>query len=368
MFYRDTWCEIDLDALKKNIEILKACCKKELFAVVKANAYGVGDYQVVKTAEKCGVTIFAVSTLDEAIALRKKGITADILVLGVSRLDNLVVAVNHDIILTVPSVKWAEGVVKRNIKGLRLHIKVDTGMHRLGVISKEEVERILDLLTETNSIEGIFSHFANSDEKDHVVSDCQYHMFKDIVSGVAYDFRWVHMSNSDATIDYKEDFTNAVRCGIALFGASVMEANLIPVVSLYTKITHVQQLPEKSAVSYSGKYTTQGNEWIATLPIGYADGFMRLNENGRVYINDEYATIVGRVCMDQLMIHMENEYPIGTVVELIGTHVPVQEVAQRCQTIPHEILSGLGDRVVRIYLEDQQVKEIVNKVLDDIII
>ena len=368
MFYRDTWCEINLDALKKNIGILKDCCQKELFAVVKANAYGVGDYQVVRAAEKCGVTIFAVSTLDEALALRKKGVTADILVLGVSRLENLLVAVNHNIILTVPSVKWAEGVIKRNIKGLRLHIKVDTGMHRLGVTSKEDVERILALLGETSSIEGIFSHFANSDEKDHVVSNRQYNMFKEVVSNTTYDFKWVHMSNSDATIDYKEDFTNAVRCGIALFGASVMDAGLLPVLELYTKITHVQQLPEKSPVSYSGKYTTRENEWIATLPVGYADGFMRLNENGRVYIANEYATISGRVCMDQLMIHMESGHPEGTVVELIGPHISVFEVAKRCQTIPHEIISSLGDRVVRVYLEDQQVKEIVNKVLDDIVV
>jgi len=365
MFYRDTWCEIDLDALRENIALLQNSSQKELFAVVKANGYGMGDSQIISLAETCGVKTFCVASLDEAISLRKQGITSDILVLGTSRLENLFMALKYNIILTIPSVKLAEGVIKYNIKGLRFHIKIDSGMHRLGVQTKEEVLQILHLLSETSKIEGIFSHYANSDEEDQIVSNRQFQYFKSIVENIPFEFKWVHMSNSDASLNYKETFTNAVRCGIALFGISSVKSNLSRVVSLYTRIVHIQHLPKGSPVSYSGKYITKDDEWIATLPIGYADGFLRCNQSGKVYLDNEYGIIAGKICMDQMMISVNKYYPEGTIVELFGAHIPIQEVSSRCNTIPHEVLTSLSNRVVRVYLKNKETVEIVNGLIDN---
>lgn len=364
MFYRDTWCEIDLDAFRANVKLVQKISGKELFAVVKANGYGLGDFQLVRAAEKCGVRTFAVSSLDEAIALRLQGITSEILVLGVSRCENVLAALKHDIILSVPSLKWAKGVAEQQVEGLRFHIKVDTGMHRLGVKSSAEVVEILQLLGKKQRIEGIFSHYANADEKDHQVNDRQFAKFRQIVEEVDYPFKWIHISNSEATLGYQEDFSNAVRCGIALLGVSAYQSELKPVASVYAKIVHTQTLEAGSPLSYSGVYTTGAREYIATLPIGYADGFMRCNEGGRVYLAEEYGFIVGRICMDQLLIRMDSHHPETTVVELLGNHISINEVAERCKTIPYEILTALSDRVVRVYREEHRIVHITNDIID----
>lgn len=364
MFYRDTWAEIRLDALRDNVKELIKLSDKKLFAVIKANGYGAGDYQVAKTAVEAGASYLAVSSLDEALSLRMKGIVADILVLGYTRPENVLVAKKHHITLTAPSIDWVYKVIEQNITDLKIHLKIDTGMNRLGFTKLEEVEEAISLLKENYLLEGIYTHYANSDDADGKMNDYQYHKFSSILKQLNYSFKWIHCSNSDATVHYREEDCNAVRCGIALLGISTFKANLKQVVSLYTKVVHIKEVEQDQPVSYGGNYRTKGKEWIATVPIGYADGWLRANEGGIVYIEQEQAQFVGRICMDQAMLRVPNYYPVGTVVELIGSQITVQEVAKRLNTIPYEILTLINDRIVRVYYDGEHVVDITNPRLD----
>ncbi len=359
MFYRDTWAEIRLDHIYDNVIYLKKKTNKAIFAVVKANGYGIGDEWVAKEALLAGAQYLAVSSLDEALALRNKNITASILVLGYTNPIYAHIAIEKKIALTVTSLEWAKQVYDLKLTGLVLHIKVDTGMNRLGMNTIEDVNNCLSLL-KGNQIEGIYSHYARSDEKECEFSHTQMERFKSIVMRVKHNFKWIHISNSDASIAYEDDFCNAVRCGIALLGHSHYPNDLKPVLSLYTKIVHVKEVEKESPVSYGGTYVTKDTEWIATVPIGYADGWLRSHQNTIAYINDTPIEFVGRICMDQAMLKLDQYYPVGTTVELIGKHSLIENVAKQVDTIVYEILCSLNKRIAKIYYRNEEEVAVVN--------
>jgi alanine racemase len=357
--YRESWVEINLDALKNNFKYIQEKSKKDLICVIKANGYGSGDQHIVQTAIESGIKFFAVSSLDEALVLRNEGCQEKILILGYVNPNDIDLCIQHQISTTIVSLEWLKEIIKKDPKGLHIHIKVDTGMNRIGLKSIDECKETLNLCLENDIIpEGIFTHFACSDDPDMEMTKCQYEKFVTCVTALNYKFTYIHCDNSDALLSFPEGFTNMGRLGISMYGISAHDQNLEPVFSLYSTIACIKEVNKDETISYGATYTTTTNEIIATLPIGYADGWLRKNQGRCLYIDGELAPIVGRICMDQCMIHTKKFYPVGTKVELFGKHIPVQEVALDLETIPYEILTNLSERLTRVYIKD-------NKVIDE---
>ena len=344
--FRKTWIDIDLDALEYNLKHFHRD-SKELIFVVKANGYGHGDLKVSKFAyQHCDIQWVAVSSLDEAYHIHHHVPELNILVLGYTDYQYIPIAIENNITLIIPSLDYAKNLPK--CTGLHIHIKVDTGMNRLGCKTKEELQEIITILqTKGVHIDGIFSHYACSDQKDNVMSNKQYQQFKDMVQSVDYTFPMIHIANTDGSY-IEDDFTNAMRIGLGAYGYSAYE-NLKPCLSLKTQVIAIKEIEKEESVSYGAVYHANKKEWIATIPIGYADGWLRRNEGRQVYINNQPATLVGRICMDQCMIRLKQYVPVGTEVELIGPNMPITKIANELQTIPYEIITTLSDRIPRIY-------------------
>lgn len=359
MFYRDTWAQIDLDRFTHNIDVMKKHTKKDIFCVVKANAYGHGDYQIASEAMACGCKYVAVSSLDEAIALRMQGFEASILVLGYIKAENIEIAIEKDITLTVVSREWAEAICElKDINGLKVHLKVDTGMNRIGMKKFEDLQVVLNLLLSHDvNVEGIYTHFHSADKEDKSSCETQKKWFYHILDSLNYEFTWIHTSNSDASISFEVDRCNAIRVGLALYGVKDMPSalDLKPVLSLYSRVTCVKEVQANETVGYGATYRCRQKEWIATLPIGYGDGFIRANQGRFVCIDAHPYEIVGRICMDQCMIRLDKKYPVGSEVEIIGDYISVETMAHELNTIPYEILCLLNDRIPRVFLKNKEI-------------
>ncbi len=379
-FYRDTWAEVDLDCITENIMSIKNRLPKDvdIFAVVKANAYGHGDVQVANTALEAGAKYLAVAFIDEAIALRQKGITAPILILGASRPVDAKIAAKMNITLTVFQIDWLKEAKSHlgSQDRLKVHIKVDTGMGRIGVRSSEELQEVERLIEsdERLELEGVFTHFATADELDTTYFHQQLSKFEEMVSGLARRPRYIHSSNSAAAIRFPEAYFNAVRLGIAMYGLTPspeMEKEipfpLREAFSLKARLVHVKQLHAGDKVSYGATYESKGNEWIGTIPIGYADGWIRRLQGQEVLVDGKRSEIVGRICMDQCMVRLEEELPVGTEVTLIGKQgddmISVNEIAAKLETINYEVPCIITNRVPRLYKKDGKIVEIKNYLL-----
>ena len=349
--YRNTYVEIDLDKLKFNARKFQENSKKEIIGVVKANGYCTVDYMQAKALEECGVDFFAVSSLDEALRLRKHGINGHILILGYVPSDAMdLIKENNISIVTVSK----EFVQNTDLEGVKIHLKLNTGMNRIGV-NVSEAKEVLELLKEKKAvIEGVMSHFSSADT-DEEYSKKQYARFRECVLSLDYDFRYIHMSATDGAILVDDDICNAQRIGIGLLGYSSYDIGLKPCVSLYSEVVMCKQLAEGETVSYGRHYTSDGKGYILTIPLGYADGFYRSNTGKEVYVENEYGTIVGSVCMDQLMVFTQHPHPAGTRIELFGEHVDIVKRAQDLHTITYELLTSLSDRITRIYISDGRI-------------
>ncbi|KAB2328574.1 alanine racemase [Cytobacillus depressus] len=379
-FYRDTWAEINLDHISYNIAELKKHVRDEvkIFAVVKANAYGHGDAEVAIAALEAGASYIAVAILDEAFSLRKKGITAPILVLGVSRPEDVEIAAELNITLTVFQKEWLEKAIHciSPKHKLKLHLKLDTGMGRIGIRSKQELEEIEALVSSNPAflIEGIFTHFATADELDTTYFNKQLERFNEMISWLKQTPEIIHTSNSAAALRFPQAHLHAVRMGIAMYGlmpSIEMEPTLPyplkPSFSLHTKLVNVKKVQKGETISYGATYEAQDDEWIGTLPIGYADGWTRKLQGQEVLVDGKRAPIVGRICMDQCMVKLPSELPVGTEVTLIGPQgnetISADEIAQKLQTINYEITCMMGARIPRVYKKNGQVTKIVNSLL-----
>ena len=354
--YRNSYVKINLDHIKYNAEYFCKKNNKKIIGVVKANGYGSVDYMEISALRKAGVDFFAVSSLDEALNLRKHNINEEILILGYVAENGLDLVRENNFAIVTVSKNYVDSM---NLKGIKVHIKVDTGMNRIGV-EIEEVKEVLDILLNKGAIvEGIMSHFSSADnDKDYSIK--QYNLFKECVNLIDYDFKFIHMSATDAALLINDDICNYQRIGIGLLGYSSYETDLKPAVSLYSDVVMCKKLQPNETVSYGRHYTSDGNGYILTLPLGYADGFYRKNTGNKVYVGQEYGTIVGSICMDQMMVLTPNPHEVGESVEIYGEHIDVNQRAKQLETITYELLTSLSDRLKRIYIENGEIVNFID--------
>lgn len=379
-FFRDTWVEIDLDHIAENIRSIKKHISEgtEIIAVVKANGYGHGDFQVGKVALEAGASKIAVSLLDEALSLRKKGIQSPILMLGASRPEDAHIAAENDIILSVFQKEWLKKAQQHLDKTdrLRFQIKIDSGMGRIGIRDKEELIKVEQLIKQDERfvLEGVFTHFATADELDLTYFYNQVDRFNELLGCLTEKPRFIHCSNSAAALRFPNTHMNAVRLGIAMYGLTPSPAidNELSVplkesFSLRTKLIHVKKVHAHDKISYGATYEAKKDEWIGTIPIGYADGWLRRLSGQEVLVDGIRAPIVGKICMDQCMVKLPDYYPVGTTVTLIGSQngekISMNEVAAKMGTINYEIPCIISSRVPRVYQRDGKIMETNNPVL-----
>lgn len=378
-FYRETWAEVNLDYIEANVQSLKKHLpdQTEIIAVVKANAYGHGDVEVAHAALNAGASRLAVAFLDEAISLRKKGVTAPILVMGAARPSDIGVAAQHDISLTAYSFAWLKqaGDVETT-KQVNVHVKVDTGMGRLGIREHEELAEALSYIDHHPSfhLEGIFTHFATADEKDTSYFFEQYERFQSLLRHVPKRHVLIHCANSATSLRFPDKVFNAVRFGISMYGLTpsleMQEELPFPLkeaFSLHSSIVHIKKVKKGEKISYGATYTANEDEWIGTIPIGYADGWIRRLTGTEVLVDGERVPIVGRICMDQFMIRLKGEKPLGTKVTLIGSQqdqmISINEVAKRLGTINYEVPCMISWRVPRMFFKNGSIMEVRNSLL-----
>jgi alanine racemase len=380
-FFRDTWAEVDLDCISENVASVKRILPPEvnIFAVVKANAYGHGDIQVAETALNAGASYLAVAFMDEAIALRNKGITAPILVLGATRPEDAPIAVKHGITITVFQEQWLKEAAKYLAADQKLfiHLKLDTGMGRIGVRSKRELLAMEQLISEDHRLvlEGVFTHFATADELDQTYFEKQVQEFNELLSVIKVRPKYIHSSNSAAAIRFPNVHFNGVRLGIAMYGLTPSKEmeNEIPfdlkeAFALKSKLVQVKRLAKGDKVSYGATYEAEDEVWVGTIPIGYADGWIRRLQGQVVLVDGKRAPIIGRICMDQCMIQLPYELPIGTTVTLIGRQddqfISVNEIAEKLETINYEVPCIISNRVPRLYKKGEQIVVLKNYLLN----
>lgn len=356
-FYRDTWVEIDLDALKHNYEQLVAHRpNQQMIAVIKANGYGHGDLQMARLYSELGVAYLAVSSLDEGLKLRRHGIKTPIIVLAPVKITDTPIAATANITLIAYDEQWVLELATVNLpKQLTLHLEVETGMNRIGL---RNAQAAYEQLCQIPNVEtcGIYTHIASADSNLVTVAE-QIANFGQIIK--AFDpgtFKFVHIANTPTTLQYDIPTTNAHRVGLGLYGLNP-DADFIktlldlrPALNLFSSLTQVSKLNPGDAVSYGGTFVAETEMHVGTVSIGYADGWIRANQGRNVIINGHECEIIGRVCMDQMMVKLPSgDFAIGDPVVLIGDEMPVTRVATELDTIPYEVLTLISDRIPRIY-------------------
>lgn len=354
--HRDTYAIINLKYLKENIETTYKKFKRPLMAVIKADAYGHGYKEVASYIKDLDyIEMFAVATLPEAIELRELGIKKGILILGAvpTTKKEIELAISYDISLTMISLDYMHHLQTLiTDQPLKIHIKLDTGMHRIGLTSKEELEEMLKTIDRDKFIlEGIFTHYATADGEIEAFKK-QQKMFYSLINH--HEFKYIHCCNSAAMTYHQDIGSNLGRIGIVMYGIDPAgnESNKYKqVMSLYSKVSMVKKIKAGDQVGYGLTYTAKQDEYIATLPVGYADGIIRKNQGRKVYINGSYFEIVGRVCMDQMMVRVNERIKAGDKVEIFGDHISLASMAEDLETIPYEIVCLISKRVERLYIK-----------------
>ncbi|MFU1718893.1 alanine racemase [Bacillus velezensis] len=386
---REVWIEVDLDAIKKNVRAIRRHIPNtsKIMAVVKANAYGHGSVEVARQALESGASELAVASVEEGIVLRRAGITAPILVLGFTALSCVKKSAVWNITLSAFQVSWikkANRILEKEAdsKRLSIHINVDTGMGRLGVRTEEDLLAVVKALKSSTylSWDGIFTHFSTADEPDTELTMLQHEKFISFLRFLKNQditLPTVHMCNTAAAIAFPEFSADMIRLGIGLYGlypsASIKELNLVdltPALSLKARIAYVKAMvTDPRTVSYGATYIAEPGEIIATIPIGYADGYSRaLSNRGFILHRGRRVPVAGRVTMDMIMVSLgENEGKQGEEVVIYGkqkgAEISVDEIAEMLGTISYEVLSVLSRRVPRFYFRDGKIIKISAPVL-----
>ncbi len=368
MFERAVWAEIDLSAIAHNVEQIRkvTTSNAKVCAVVKADGYGHGAVAVARTALQAGADRLAVAIVSEAVDLRKAGFRVPILVLGYTPTYQADLIVENDIIQTIFSVELAQALSSAAVlagKKAKVHIKIDTGMARVGVSPSDAGQFAAAVAALPGiEIEGVYSHFATSDSYDKSFTYEQYHRFMEgieYIKGQGIQIPIRHIANSAALLELPEMHLDMVRPGIILYGlwpsAEVKkELVLKPAMKFKAQVGFVKELAAKSSISYGRTYFTAQNSRIATLPVGYADGWSRLLANKtEVLVHGQRAPLVGRVCMDQCMIDVSHISDVAVSDEVLlfgGSELPVEEIAEKMGTINYEIVCMIGKRVPRYYV------------------
>ncbi len=370
-FLKRAWVEIDIEALKNNYDIICKKSESRIIPVVKADAYGHSATDSAIALTKCGADFFAVSNVLEAIELRNAGIMCDILVLGYTPIDSLPLLTEYNITQSIYSYDYAVALgdaAENSGVSLKCHLKLDTGMGRIGFNcrnSLEDINEIENALKIKNlDFKGVFTHFAVADSEtqdDITFTDNQYKNFIETIEKIeqkGIDLGIKHCCNSAGILAYPDMKMDAVRAGIILYGLSPsdevsVDNDFSPVMSMYSAVSMVKTVGCNTAVSYGRTYNTAGIRKIATISAGYADGVPRLlSNNGYVFINNKKAPIVGRICMDQFCVDVTDvgEVKIGDVVEIFGKNISVDIVAKEAQTINYEIICGISKRIPRVFI------------------
>lgn len=368
--YNRIYARINVANLRYNIETMKSLVKPDMkvLIIVKADAYGHGAVEVAKFTEDMA-DYYGVATIDEAIELRAAGVRTPILIIGYTAPADYGKVLAYDITQTVYNIedakKLSDIAIKRNKKA-RIHIKVDTGMSRIGFLCDEEGIKEASKLKELNglNIEGIFTHYAKADETDKSAAALQKKRFLEFISGLekcGISIPIKHIDNSAGIMELDDNEFDMVRSGISTYGVYPSEevskdTVLKPVMSLVSHVAHIKDIPAGVGVSYGWTYTTDKTTKVATVTAGYADGYPRaLSNKGRVIINGQYAPIIGRVCMDQFMVDVTelNDVNVGDEVVLFGRdgelEIPVEEVAAFAGSFNYEQLCNVSRRVARVY-------------------
>lgn len=360
-----TWVEIDLSAIEDNVRYVRELSGVQVMATVKANAYGHGALPVARAALQGGATWCGVARIEEALELRDAGLDCPILVLGYIPAGRLPDAIKQEISMTVWDYEQFKMVFEFGEKGgipARLHLKVDTGMGRLGC-PPETAVTLAEYISESPGIllEGIFTHFARADELDTSTSDHQEEIFRTIIfelqeRGLRPPL--VHAANSAASLTRPSAYFDLVRLGIAMYGLHPSPerpapASFRPALTWKSLLSQVKVLPAGSGVSYGHEYITQKDERVGTIPVGYADGFRRTSGNF-VLVAGQRVPVIGRVCMDQIMVQLDDVpgAKVGDSVTLLGyqgdSRISAEDIAKAWHTINHEVVCGIGARVPRI--------------------
>lgn len=366
-----TWAEINLKSLEKNIEILRTQISNQtkFLAVVKANAYGHGLIEISKKLEQLKIDMFGVATVEEALKLRENQIKTPILVLGQSSPELFDLISDNEITITIENIEIARNFSNfaRN-KKIKIHIKIDTGMGRLGFFWPEDEKSKKKLSSEIKKIsffpglkiEGIFTHLAKTTDK-HFTNN-QIKKFKEAIeylNNLGLKFNFIHACASSATLNYPSAHFDMCRFGLVMYGYESTEngnkngkLNLEPILKVKSKISAIRNLPKDSKIGYDCTFTLKKDSKIAVVPVGYGDGFPRnLSNKANVKINGNLCPIVGRVCMDMIMVDVSNveEVNEGDVAVVFDEDLIVDDV-KKSGTIIHEILCGILPRVKRVYV------------------
>lgn len=385
-----TWAEISLNAIEHNYNVIrnkvaddtKVCC------VIKADGYGHGAVELSQVYEKLGADFFAVSNIDEGIEIRKSGSKLPIVILGytpVSEAENLA---EYDISQAVFSLEYAKELSEKCVEEdciCKMHIKVDSGMSRIGFMCQEfprdeySIEEICEACCLPNlEVVGLFTHFCVSDEdaEGREFTNKQYENFihvRDSLKKRGVDISVVHCSNSGAIEDYPETCCDMVRAGIILYGLAPSSKladrlDLVPAMTLKTVVAFVKEVQKGATISYGRTFTADRKMKIATVPIGYADGFIRQNaKDGYMMVNGKKAKIVGRICMDQTMLDVTDieDVKTGDEVVVFGTgengEPTADSLAENTGTINYETVCLVGKRVPRIYIKDGKIENVMYK-------
>lgn len=366
IFYGRTWAEVNLDVLRDNIEIIRGIAgKKEVAAVVKANAYGHGDVFCARTLNKCGITRFTVSNLWEAQRLFDNGISGKILIFGYCRIDEIFDNLGKNFIFTVGDVDYAKKVsdeaLKRNVK-IPVHIKIDTGMSRVGITTEEQLDAILSM----NGLdcEAAYTHFAvadSLDEEDIKFTEAQQEKIISLCRKKGLKF---HSQNSGGIIYHKDFEGDFVRAGIIMYGQKPdprfpIPDGIKPVMSVKSVVSQLKIIHAGDTVSYGRTFKADKAVKLALIPCGYADGFnRRLSGQWNVLIRGKEAPVCGRICMDQTLVDVTDipDVQTGDVVTVYSDEIEggnsFTAAAEKIGTINYELLCAVGTRVPRIYIEN----------------
>lgn len=380
--YRPVWAEIDLDKIEYNIKnIKKLAGDKEVVGVIKADAYGHGAIDIAPILLKNGVSRLAVATLTEAMELRRENINAPIIILGYTPTDFAEDLIKYDIeqtIYTLDDAKKLSSIAEKLNEKVKVHIALDTGMGRIGFLPNEESIEDIIKIDKLNGIDivGLFTHFSTADEKDKEYTKKQYKILEAFCyelenKGVNIPFK--HAANSATIMDLPDMYLDGVRAGIVLYGyypsndVNKEALKIKPAMTLKAKIAHIKTLEKGAFVSYGRTYEVNETTRVATIPIGYADGYLRaLSNKGKVIVNGNLAPVIGRVCMDQLMIDITHidKVNVDDEVILLGEWDNIKynadNMANDVGTINYEIICMIKGRVPRVYIKNGKVVDIRN--------
>lgn len=348
--YRNTYVEVNLNNIKYNVSTLinKYHDYKYFFGVVKADCYGHNGNKVVKTIIDAGCNYLAVATLDEALEIRKDIKDIPILCLGIIDIKYLPLCTENNITITISNLDYVKMIDTNS--NLKVHIKINTGMNRLGVNNKEEFNEIYNIIKNSKmELEGIFTHIYDVNNVNSTLK--QFEKFEQITNDINLsDIPIVHIGASEATEFYpKKEYANGCRLGIAIYGLiDYKNVKFKDTFSLYSEVIQINEI-ENETVGYNGTYKATKKEKIAVIPIGYADGIIRKNKGRYVYINDKQYQIVGNICMDMMFVKIDDTIKVGDKVAIIKDINHIKEISEHLDTIPYEIICSISKRVPRIF-------------------